>query len=85
MDILRGKVEDFITRNVKLHSVHYENSERISIEGPISMDDLIVLDGSLDGKKVRVLKDVGCSTNVVSQEFARKIAKTSTGSSVMLK
>lgn len=35
-------------------------------------EDLIVLDGELSGKKVRVLKDDGCNTNVVSQEFFQK-------------
>ena len=36
------------------------------------MDDSIVLEGSLDERKVRVLKDDGYNTNVVSQEFFEK-------------
>ncbi len=31
----------------------------------------MVLEGSLNGKRVRVLKDDGCNTNVVSREFLK--------------
>ncbi len=37
------------------------------------MDDLIVLDGSLGKKKVRVLKNARCNINAVSQEFTKKL------------
>ena len=39
------------------------------------MDDLIVLDGSLDARKTRVVKDDGCNTNVESQEVFEKNCK----------
>ena len=48
-------------------------SEASSCELPI--EDLLVLRGSLGGKKVRVLKDDGCNTNVVSHEFFKKNRK----------
>ncbi len=70
VDTLRRKLEEIIPRNDKFNSVYHEKSERSPIEGPIPMDDLIVLDGSIDGRKVRVLKDDGCNKNVVSQEFS---------------
>ena len=39
---------------------------------PIPVDPLIVLDGELNGVKVRVLKDDGCNTNVVSKILVKK-------------
>ncbi len=35
------------------------------------LETLIVLEGSLNGKRVRVLKEDGCNTNVVSGEFLK--------------
>ena len=35
----------------------------------VPLKDLIVLEGSLEGKRVQVLKDDGCNTNVVSHDF----------------
>jgi len=40
-----------------------------STEGLIPVEPLLVLDGDLNGKRVRVLKDDGCNTNVVSHDF----------------
>ena len=39
---------------------------------PIPVDPLIVLDGKLNGVKVRVLQDDGCNTNVVSKRLVKK-------------
>lgn len=39
---------------------------------PIPVDPLIVLDGKINGVKVRVLKDDGCNTNVVSKRLVKK-------------
>ncbi len=75
VDTLRRKVEEIIPRNDEFNSVYYEKIRRSPIEGPIPMDDLIVFDESLDGRKVRVLKDNGCNTNVVSLEFFEKNCK----------
>jgi len=36
------------------------------------MDPLVVLNGTLNGVRARVLKDDGCNTNVVSKEFFEK-------------
>ena len=41
----------------------------------VPLEDLFVLDGSLEGKRVKVLKDDGCNTNVVSHEFFQKNRK----------
>ncbi len=43
-------------------------SDKIPIEGPIPIDELIVLDGLLYGKKFRVLKDDECNSSFISQE-----------------
>ena len=46
--------------------------ENISMNSSVVVKDLLVLDGTLDMKRVRVLKDDGCNTNVVSHEFFQK-------------
>jgi len=43
------------------------NHQNISIDEPIPIEPLIVLNGTLNGVPVRVLKDDGCNTNIVSQ------------------
>ena len=45
---------------------------KVAIDVPIPVEDLIVLDGLLEGKKVSVLKDDGCNTNVVSCDLFEK-------------
>jgi len=68
------------TRGEQAHQVKISNSnvgtqvrkENLSMNGSVTVNDLIVLDGSLEGKRVRVLKDDGCNTNVVSHEFFKK-------------
>ncbi len=39
--------------------------------GRVPLDTLMLLEGSLDGKRVRVLNDDGRNTNVVSREFLK--------------
>ena len=39
------------------------------------MEELIVPEGSLNGNKVKVLKDDGCNRNVMSHKFFAKIGK----------
>ena len=46
--------------------------ENISMNSSVVVKDLLVLDGTLDMKRVRLLKDDGCNTNVVSHEFSQK-------------
>ena len=48
-----------------------ERSEKGSIDGLTPMEDLLVLEGSLDGHRFRILKDDGCNTNVASHQFFR--------------
>ena len=45
------------------------NSQYISNEKLIPSEDLFVLKGSLNGVRATVLKDDGCSTNLVSKRF----------------
>lgn len=45
-----------------------------NIESVIPVDCLIVLKGSLAGISVKVLKDDGCNTNIISRQFATKHA-----------
>ena len=41
----------------------------------VPQSELLVLDGLLERKSVRVLKDDGCNTNVMSYEFFNKNKK----------
>ncbi len=75
VDELRRKVNEISCPNFETNTTFREKGKDIPIEGPIPMDDLIALEGSLDGKSVQVLKDDGCNTNVVSQEFFEKNRK----------
>ena len=43
--------------------------EGIPTDGPIPVEPLLVLSGKLNGVSARVLKDDGCSTNVISHRF----------------
>ena len=52
--------------DVETNSAVRETKE---VDGAVPLEDLIVLDGTLEEKRVRVLKDDGCNTNVVSHEF----------------
>ena len=63
---IRLEVKKGCCPNVESNTTVREPREDIPIDEPIPMEDLIVLDGSLDGKGVRVLKDDGCNTNFVS-------------------
>ena len=46
--------------------------ENIPAEEPIPVELLLVLSGAMNGLSVKVLKDNGCNTNVVSREFLAK-------------
>lgn len=41
-------------------------------EHTVPVNCLLVFDGHLEGKSVSIFKDDGCSTNVVSKQFARR-------------
>ena len=38
-------------------------------DGTIPVENLLVIDGFLNGKMVKILKDDGCNTNVISRDF----------------
>ena len=48
-----------------------ERSEKASIDEPIQMEDLLVLESSLGGYRARILKDDGYNTNDGAHEFFR--------------
>ena len=58
--------------NVEANTTTPQVCNKVAIDDPIPVEDLIVLDGLLEGKKVSVLKDDGCNTNVVSRDFFEK-------------
>ncbi len=68
-DDMRSEVRKFSCPNFESNKTCRNGRKGIPIDEPIPMDDLIVLEGLLDGEKVNVLKDDGCNTNVVSREF----------------
>lgn len=75
LDDMKNEVRRFSYPNFQSNTTCRNGSNDIPIDEPIPMDDLIVLEGFLDGKRVRVLKDDGCNTNVVSREFFNKNRK----------
>ena len=48
----------------------YKNNDSDGEDVPC--DELIVVEGFMEGEKVRVLKDDGCNTNIISSEFFLK-------------
>ncbi len=72
---LKQKLNETLHTNLEFNTAYRGRSEGIPIEGPIPIDRLIILDGLLHGKRVRVLKDDGCNTNVISQEFFERNRK----------
>ncbi len=56
---------------IESNMANAERSEKTSIDEPITMEDLLGLEGSIHGHRFRILKDDGCNTNVVSHEFLR--------------
>jgi hypothetical protein len=58
--------------DVKTHDSERADGCRDDI---IPIEPLFVLDGMLNGKPVRILKDDGCNTNVVSRKFVERNAE----------
>ena len=50
-------------------------ARRKKFDNGVPISDLLVLDGFLEGKNVRILKDDGCNTNVMSYEFFNRYKK----------
>ncbi len=57
-------------KSVKLNATVEEKDDEIH-GGNVRLETLIVLEGSLNEKRVRVLKRDGCNTNAVSREFLK--------------
>ena len=60
-DVAAGR----LTKNVR--KVHFKENEKSDASVPIEL--LFVLEGALNGHKVHILKNDGCSTNVISKQF----------------
>lgn len=69
LDDISEQVKKFNCSRVQAGNIVRED---ISMNGSVEVKDLLVLDGSLEKKRVRVLKDDGCNTNVVSHKFFQK-------------
>ena len=48
------------------------NGQYIHDDKEVPIDPLIVLEGTINGQKARMLKDDGCNTNLVSKEFLQR-------------
>lgn len=48
------------------------NGQYIHDDKEVPIKPLIVLEGTINGKNVRMLKDDGCNTNLVSKEFLKR-------------
>ena len=60
-------------------------NDSISIDEPITMEELVVHDGSLNGNGVKVLNGNGCNTNVMSHQIPARMGRISICRSVTLK
>ena len=58
--------------NVETNTAFCMGNEKAKVNDRVPMSELLLLDGFLDEKRVRVLKDDGCNTNVMSYEFFKK-------------
>ncbi len=60
-------------KNVSVKSTKVNTTVQEKVEdihgGSVPLETLMVLEGSLNGKRVRELKGDGCNTNVVAREF----------------
>ena len=76
---LKKAVNDLETSMGSFSSPDVESNGAVDVSKKgnrqMPLEDLILLDGSLEGKRVRVLKDDGCNTNVVSRDFFRRNKK----------
>ena len=72
---LRAAVSELREDVKKLRSEKVESNAIVRVgkvtpmDGPIPVEPLFVLSGKLNGVSVRVLKDDGCNTNVISHRF----------------
>ena len=70
MSALRGEVKRLMnSKQIESNAIVREESSDSPTDGPIPVAPLMVLDGKLNGVSVRVLKDDGCNTNVISQRL----------------
>ena len=79
---LKFKMEKASSPDEETNSKVYGPKEK---DGIVPLEDLIVFNGSLEGKKVLVLKDDSCNTNVVCHDFLVEIEDTLIGRSAILK
>ena len=61
--------------NVETNTAVPKPNNSIGIDETIPIEELIVLEGSLNGNRVKVLKDDGFNRNVISHESFAKIGK----------
>ena len=70
---LREQVKSMTNGNdIASNSIVRDRVDNTHKAVPIPVDPLIVLDGKRNGVNLRVLKDDGCNTNVVSKGFVKK-------------
>ena len=65
---LRGAVNEMRSEKVESNSIVRVKNESIQ-SGEVPLEPLLVLRGRLNGVSVRVLKDDGCNTNVISSRI----------------
>ena len=73
---LRGEVEMLQSKIIESNAIVRVERGDAPTDGPIPVEPLLVLNGKLNGVSVRVLKDDGCNTNVISQSFLDRYRKT---------
>ena len=65
----------FLALNVQSNTTVRKTNNSISIDETIPMEKLIVLEGSWNASRLKVLKDDRHNTNLVFQKFFAKIGK----------
>ena len=70
---LQEKVKKFYEANdVESNSMVRGNVDNTRTDGPIPVKPLIILEGTLNGIQVRILKDDERNTNIVSDRLVKK-------------
>ena len=66
---IRLEVKKACCPSAEANATFHTPCKNLATKEIVPVKELMILDGSLNGKRVRVLKDDGCNTNVVSRDF----------------
>ena len=67
----------------KINTKSQRSAKSDVIDDPISVQELIVVEGWLNNRKLHVSKEDGCKLNIISTDFFRKIVVAISGENVI--